>query len=757
MGGLSRTVGPLAVRIAAFSGLLLFCGGHWIGFVAQPPVGRLLGITLIAAVLGVALQATALLAEPGLRGGAARVAVRLALVAVAVALAVLAVGLDDRYLAPGNWSELGGNVDGGLAGTTAAQWPYDGDDAWLRLTVLLGLPVVAIAAAALAFWPARRAAGVLRGAALVLVVAMYALAVTERGLGEPIGRGLGLLLLVAAWLWLPRLRAREAVAAAVALTAAGLLALPVAAGLREREGWFDYESWSLFGDDVRGPSSTFNWSHNYGPIDWPREGRTLLRVRAAREHYWKAETLDHFDGLRWAHSNATQNHDAQSEIPRERNSDWDTRIGFRIEGLSSPVLVSAGTAYAVRGALTAENGDGTLDVVGGPLERGDVYEVFTYDPNPRPRELRAAPDDYPSQFGLYTRFELPEAGETAAAGASATSPTRTDPARMVGSPGPREPAGADPAQLARINASPYRRTYELARQLAAGQATTYDVVRRVEEHLQRGFTYNERPPSRPIPLDGFLFRDRVGYCQQFSGAMALLLRMNGIPARVAAGFSPGFRDAQTKEFRVRDLDAHSWVEVYFTGIGWVAFDPTPSQAPASAQQADRRERRDSQAAGGAGDSAGGTDQSSGGGAADRAGGGGRSAVWIGVAIAALVPLGLLAALWLTGLVRARRLRRAGGDPDLRELVWALDRLGHPVRDGTTLLELERRLAELAGPAAARHVRSLRDRRFAPAGAARAGGLDRRALRRGLARGRGPLARLRALVALPPRRLVPRRG
>src|SRR5688500_15623543 len=94
IGSQGRTVGSLALRIAAFSGLLLFCGAHWIGFVAAPPAGRLVLITLIAAVLAVALQATALLRRPGVRGGALRVAARLALVALALALAVLAVGLD---------------------------------------------------------------------------------------------------------------------------------------------------------------------------------------------------------------------------------------------------------------------------------------------------------------------------------------------------------------------------------------------------------------------------------------------------------------------------------------------------------------------------------------------------------------------------------------------------------------------------------------------------------------------------------------
>src|SRR5204862_3418675 len=88
------------------------------------------------------------------------------------------------------------------------------------------------------------------------------------------------------------------------------------------------------------------------------------------------------------------------------------------------------------------------------------------------------------------------------------------------------------------------------------------------------------------PLADFLLRERVGYCQQFSGAMALLLRMGGVPARVAAGFSPGSLDRDRREYVVRDMDAHSWVEVFFPGIGWVTRDPTPGDAPARSQTSD---------------------------------------------------------------------------------------------------------------------------------------------------------------------------
>ena len=59
--------------------------------------------------------------------------------------------------------------------------------------------------------------------------------------------------------------------------------------------------------------------------------------------------------------------------------------------------------------------------------------------------------------------------------------------------------------------------------------------------------------------------------------MALLLRMAGIPARVVTGFSTGATDTKTGEYIVRDFDAHSWVEVYYPGWGWITFDPTPGR------------------------------------------------------------------------------------------------------------------------------------------------------------------------------------
>lgn len=91
------------------------------------------------------------------------------------------------------------------------------------------------------------------------------------------------------------------------------------------------------------------------------------------------------------------------------------------------------------------------------------------------------------------------------------------------------------------------------------------------------FTYSLRPPEVPAdadPLVHFLTADRTGYCQQFAGAMALMARQAGIPARVAVGYTAGERTGDGR-WTVSSGDAHAWPELYFEDAGWVRFEPTP--------------------------------------------------------------------------------------------------------------------------------------------------------------------------------------
>jgi hypothetical protein len=90
------------------------------------------------------------------------------------------------------------------------------------------------------------------------------------------------------------------------------------------------------------------------------------------------------------------------------------------------------------------------------------------------------------------------------------------------------------------------------------------------------FRYSNHPLVISPPLVGFVTQTREGYCQFFAGAMALMLRYLGIPARVAVGFAGGTYSAKAHAWLVTDREAHAWVEVWFKGYGWLPFDPTPA-------------------------------------------------------------------------------------------------------------------------------------------------------------------------------------
>ncbi|HLL83450.1 MAG TPA: transglutaminaseTgpA domain-containing protein, partial [Longimicrobium sp.] len=121
-----------------------------------------------------------------------------------------------------------------------------------------------------------------------------------------------------------------------------------------------------------------------------------------------------------------------------------------------------------------------------------------------------------------------------------------------------------------------RRMRRLADSLRTGTASRLEQVQAVERHL-RGFAYTlELPATRgETSLEHFLFRRRAGHCEYFSTAMAILLRAQGIPARNVTGFLGGEWNEGARYLRVTENDAHSWVEVWFPGAGWVPFDPTP--------------------------------------------------------------------------------------------------------------------------------------------------------------------------------------
>src|SRR5438270_373708 len=111
----------------------------------------------------------------------------------------------------------------------------------------------------------------------------------------------------------------------------------------------------------------------------------------------------------------------------------------------------------------------------------------------------------------------------------------------------------------------------------------YDKAEALESWLRSPpFQYTAQvkatPPGRD-PVDYFLFDLKQDFCEYFASAMVVMLREDGIPARLVEGFTTGQFDSTTAQYVVREQDAHAWVEVYFPQYGWIEFEPTPSQAP----------------------------------------------------------------------------------------------------------------------------------------------------------------------------------
>lgn len=126
-----------------------------------------------------------------------------------------------------------------------------------------------------------------------------------------------------------------------------------------------------------------------------------------------------------------------------------------------------------------------------------------------------------------------------------------------------------------------QRVRELSKEITRRASNPYDKAVSVQEYLKKTYPYSLKISSPPKGSDGvdyFLFTQKAGYCDYFASAMAVLLRSSGVPARLVVGFATGEWDESRQSYIVRELNYHSWPEVYFPGYGWVEFEPTPPEA-----------------------------------------------------------------------------------------------------------------------------------------------------------------------------------
>lgn len=284
--------------------------------------------------------------------------------------------------------------------------------------------------------------------------------------------------------------------------------------------------------------------------------QTVFTVEAppTRRYYWRSRIFDTYDNGRWTSASefrvtasrppfsVTMEPDAARE-PIQQRFTIALNASRLIYTAPQPSEVDVPTRTDLFYTAPEEDPNRTMNVsVIRPIQvirRGDSYNAISMVSNATAPQLRTAPTSYPEWVQRLYFY---------------VSPSVT------------------------------QRTRDLARQIVdeAGATNPYDQAKAIESYLRSAITYNEtipRPPAGQDPVDWVLFDYREGYCNYYASAMIVMLRSLGVPARMAAGFAQGDFDANENAFIVTERDAHTWVEVYFPGYGWIEFEPTAAQAP----------------------------------------------------------------------------------------------------------------------------------------------------------------------------------
>ena len=267
-------------------------------------------------------------------------------------------------------------------------------------------------------------------------------------------------------------------------------------------------------------------------------------TRGEHNLLWRGIGLSIFDGHRWANPAGRMVFQMPSDgtlpvaniLQANRNPQYTApfnAISYRVlmEPVGTNVLFVTPFVSSVSGPYRAISIDGTESVAIVDEKPLGIYQAVSNIASPPPETLRAIRADYPP--GVVLRYlQLP---------------------------------AIDP------------RIRQLAATITAAAPNSYDKAAAIESYLKTNLGYTLQL-SKTLPRDPiaeFLFERKQGHCEYFASAMAVMLRSVGIPARLVNGFRSGQFNDLTSSYIIRGSDAHTWVEVYFPGNGWVTFDPTP--------------------------------------------------------------------------------------------------------------------------------------------------------------------------------------
>ncbi|HZT85893.1 MAG TPA: transglutaminase-like domain-containing protein [Gaiellaceae bacterium] len=537
----TATVGVPALVVVALAWLRL-----------EQPVGSL---WRVVALLALALAASAprrvwlrAVAALGATAAAAWLAVGIDLVPWRLDRPGSAFGLGEAF------SALGTRFGNGFTDFYGTHLPFDPRiHAAMHELVLSGVFVFALAVALLV--AARKPV-----AATLALMAGAGWPSTLLGSSHGLAMGaaiLGAALVVLAGLGSRRVPTLALPAAAVVATAAVAVGSSTAAG----QGLVRWQAWNL-AHVATGPADVgFVWNAQYGGLRWTGRPTTVLQVVSDQPpSYLRATVLDDFVSDHWA---VGMPRGADSLEPpaayraRNQTPELVTATGLEDDHLVGGSIPMRFEAAAGAPLVRIEPGFAALDQ---NLPRGFRYTVWTFAARPTAGELRRSPPEYPPQLRNDGMFDVGRGVSMPAFGT------------------PRRAAAEEALLSANPDLNPYVPLARLASDVTRGARTPYEAVEKLQEWFDASgtFHYSNHPTEISPALVGFVTKTHTGYCQYFAGAMALMLRYLGIPARVAVGFAGGQYDPSRHLWNITDREAHAWVEVWFKGYGWLPFDPTPA-------------------------------------------------------------------------------------------------------------------------------------------------------------------------------------
>jgi transglutaminase-like putative cysteine protease len=258
--------------------------------------------------------------------------------------------------------------------------------------------------------------------------------------------------------------------------------------------------------------------------------------------YWRARVYNLFDGRQWqTPSLASKEWNPESEIELSNyDQRWEAEFSVISSSFFTALLLPAQPEWTDRIGFVnfIENSDLSVDLFGfhaEPLVRpGQIYTVRSSISSARIYDMQISGTEYPSHI--------------------------TD-------------------RYLQVPSSTTERTIQLSQQITSGLDNPYDKTAAIVQFLRDNIAYSETippPPPNEDAVDWFLFENKEGFCNYFASSAVIMLRSLGIPSRIVVGYATG-EEQDDGRYIIRQREAHAWPEVYFPNLGWVEFEPTPSQ------------------------------------------------------------------------------------------------------------------------------------------------------------------------------------